>query len=397
MSHFWASTPLILSPRVLVYEAPLAYLDLPSANVGSPDECGGSHEQPPPTHEATSSPRSSTPLEDGRPTNSKLVHALHGLWLLHLAFGRLRWVDQHSCVHKDTLDRCAIACGGMCGRKEQTNANRRFNGEKRTPKRLSLRKVVRIWCSLWGSAFLRYSAEATGKARTETRDGSLDQRVCLPRQQKKTCLGYASGRAVWAQSSTLIEIVAPCVCRLPFVPCTSRGLCKKRGRHMQAARARVSTLINRGGGRVFRRFGASVFRAFFPPFALQRRCGNHSWFFHVAPPEAKREGKRADCGGSLFSLSIRCAHVQCSSYEGLNRLLRSQTKMAECPAGPTQIDLHSRSLCYILRCESAGQRCVGADLHFFGSLVRPRAPSCGGLSDSSASAIQHELPQDRGH
>ena len=133
-----------------------------------------------------------------------------------------------------------------------------------------------------------------------------------------------------------------------------------------------------GGGkrRVFRRFGVSVFRAFFPPFALQRRCGNHSWFFHVAPPEAKREGKRADCGGSLFSLSIRCAHVQCSSYEGLNRLLRSQTKMAECPAGPTQIDLHSRSLCYILRCESAGQRCVGADLHFFGSLVRPHALSC---------------------
>ena len=141
-------------------------------------------------------------------------------WISTVAYTKIHWIVVQSP---------AVECAAEKNKRTQTGGS---TEKKCTPKRLSLRKVVCIWCSLWGSAFLRYSAEATGKARTETRDGSLDQRVCLPRQQKKkkkkTCLGYASGRAVWAQSSTLIEIVAPCVC-VAFLLCRAhRGVCAKR-------------------------------------------------------------------------------------------------------------------------------------------------------------------------
>ena len=191
-----------------------ADLDLSTANVGSsPGECGSSHGATArynATHEATSSLRISTPLGDWRPTlqaRPRLAWALVGvLWPRTFCLG----VDQHCCVHKDTLDRCAATPLRENVKSERKPAVQR--GEKRTPERLSLRekKVVRIYGALLCGLcpFSDSVPKQPEKRGRKTRDGSLDPTGLLaPQTAKKTCLARVCiGRPVAAQSSTLQEL-----------------------------------------------------------------------------------------------------------------------------------------------------------------------------------------------
>ena len=143
---------------------------------------------------------------------------------------------------------------------------------------------------------------------------------------------------------------------------------------MQATSARVSRLINRGGGnlrrRVFRRLWGFGFAPsfFFPSVRFHKggRCGNHTTLGFPLSHHQKQKGGgggNADCRRvRVFfpPLSDVRSRAVLLSYAGLNLdgCVRRQNGRVSSSGGTKNAGfvgfVHARSLCYVQCCESAG-------------------------------------------
>ena len=130
---------------------------------------------------------------------------------------------------------------------------------------------------------------------------------------------------------------------------------------MQATSARVSRLINRGGGQFeearFPKVVGLRFRAllFFPSVRFHKGADaeiTQHWLSIVTPPEAKREGGwkcGLSAGPRFFPSSIRCA-LSCRAplLCGIeSRRLRSQTKWQSV----VQRGDEKRRVCWFCACQ----------------------------------------------